>query len=130
MVSEIMTVKIESNYNDFRLKKMDLKMSGTQCINTFHSQSKSQDLLVAYVVYLKDQLERHPSLVNLDQLRSVIALVTNKGVLRVSEQSIHFPPAYGNSIDLQEHLPGKSSSSSSSLFIIDINAHQQISKEM
>ena len=73
-----------------------------------HLQEKSQDLLVDYLLYIKDALEMQPSLVNMDDLKSIVILKTNQGLLRPSEQPIHFSTAYGLPFDLQKSFPSES----------------------
>lgn len=60
-----------------------------------------------YVCYIKEQSEKNPQLVNFDQFISIIQIKTNHGMKNPCETSIHFTPAYGNSIDLKKDLSGK-----------------------
>ncbi len=70
-------------------------------------QTKPHNLLVGYLMYIKQQLERQPSLVNMDDLRSLVTIATNKGMVRPVDQPIHFTPDYNNKIDLRKLLPGR-----------------------
>lgn len=69
-------------------------------------KTKSPGLLVDYVCYIKEQSEKNPQLVNFDQFISIIQIKTNHGMKNPCETSIHFTPAYGNSIDLKKDLSG------------------------
>ena len=63
--------------------------------------------MISYIVYIKEQTEQDPSLVNLEELGRSAILKTNKGMQNPSEVPIHFTPEYKNSINLQGILPGR-----------------------
>ncbi|XP_078599079.1 uncharacterized protein LOC144874602 isoform X2 [Branchiostoma floridae x Branchiostoma japonicum] len=69
-------------------------------------KSKSRELLIGYLVFIKSQWDLQPDHVNLDRLKPVAQVVTNKGLMTPSSQPVHFTPAYGNRLDLQKKLPG------------------------
>lgn len=71
-------------------------------------QEKSENILISYIVYIKEQTERDPSLINMEELGASAMLKTNKGLQNPSKVPIHFTPEYKNSINLQAVLPGKS----------------------
>lgn len=69
-------------------------------------QKKDRAVLVSYLVYVKEQLTRNDSLVNMDELRSVARVLTNHGIKNPATDTVHFTPVYGVSLDLQRQLPG------------------------
>ena len=75
------------------------------CLCVF--QEKSPELTISYIIYLKEQVEQQSSLVSMDELKSSIVLLTNKGFCRPTEVAIHFGLEYGNAIDLKTRLPGQ-----------------------
>ncbi|GFS15970.1 tudor domain-containing protein [Elysia marginata] len=69
-------------------------------------QSKARDVIISYLIYIKTELDRQPSLIELSELKSVVRLATNHGVQSPQESSVHFSTAYGNKINLQSCFPG------------------------
>ena len=60
------------------------------------------------MIYIKQQLERQPSLVNMDDLRPLVVIATNKGMVRPADTPVHFTPNYGNNVfDFRKDLAGK-----------------------
>lgn len=70
-------------------------------------QSKSSEVLRSYVVYILEQRLNDPSVCDMDELRSCVQILTNKGPLNPAETPIHFTPKYGNAIDLARQLSSK-----------------------
>ncbi|XP_025076268.1 uncharacterized protein LOC112553340 isoform X4 [Pomacea canaliculata] len=69
-------------------------------------QTKSRDVLVSYLMYLKQQYHRDRSLVNMNTLRTVARVLTNQGIKNPATEPVHFSPAFGTQLDLQKELPG------------------------
>ncbi|XP_038073872.1 uncharacterized protein LOC119741972 [Patiria miniata] len=69
-------------------------------------KDKSQDVLVGYVVYIKEQLARQPDVCDLDKIADCIHVVTNHGLIQPRERPVHFTVTYGNPVDLNQDLPG------------------------
>ncbi|XP_062567288.1 uncharacterized protein LOC134229558 [Saccostrea cucullata] len=69
-------------------------------------KDKKENILISYIVYIKEQIELDPSLLNVEELGMSAILKTNKGLQNPSQSPIHFPPVYKNNIDLQNVLPG------------------------
>ena len=69
-------------------------------------QTKTRQLLVAYLIFIKEELEQRPSVVDLDVLRECAVVMTNRGAREPRTHSVYFTPAYGNQIDLANDLPG------------------------
>ncbi|XP_061196696.1 uncharacterized protein LOC133204972 [Saccostrea echinata] len=69
-------------------------------------KDKRNDILISYIIYIKEQIELDPSLINVEELGMSAILKTNKGLQNPSQSSIHFPPVYKNNINLQDVLPG------------------------
>ena len=59
-------------------------------------------------MYILEQRLIDPSVCDIDELRSCVQILTNKGVLNPTVTPIHFTPKYGNTIDLARQLPSKS----------------------
>ena len=70
-------------------------------------QGKSSEVLRSYVVYILEQRLNDPSVCDMDELRSCVQILTNKGPLNPTETPVHFTPKYGNAIDLARELPSK-----------------------
>lgn len=49
-----------------------------------------------------------PSVCDMDELRSCVQILTNKGTLNPKSTPIHFTPKYGGPIDLARQFPSKS----------------------
>ena len=49
-----------------------------------------------------------PSVCDMDELRSCVQILTNKGTLNPKSMPIHFTPKYGGPIDLARQFPSKS----------------------
>ncbi|CAL1544092.1 unnamed protein product [Lymnaea stagnalis] len=71
-------------------------------------KDKHRNILVSYLVYIKMEMERNSSLVDMAELCSVVRLATNHGIKSPSEEAVHFSTAYGNRIDLNTTFPGMS----------------------
>uniref|UniRef100_A0A8W8JQP2 Protein NO VEIN C-terminal domain-containing protein n=1 Tax=Magallana gigas TaxID=29159 RepID=A0A8W8JQP2_MAGGI len=69
-------------------------------------KERSENILISYIVYIKEQTEQDPSLINMEELGASAMLKTNKGLQNPSIVPIHFTPEYKNSINLQAVLPG------------------------
>lgn len=69
-------------------------------------QSKSRDVLISYLVYIKEQVEKDSSLVNMDQFAEVAVVMTNHGEKNPKSDNIHFTPVYGNKYNLPQKFPG------------------------
>ncbi|XP_064610417.1 uncharacterized protein LOC135474759 [Liolophura sinensis] len=69
-------------------------------------EQKSKDLLICYVVYIKQEMEKNPNIVNWNELRDAVKIVTSHGIKNPFADAIHFPPQYGNKISLRDALPG------------------------
>lgn len=76
--------------------------------NLLYWQAKSNEVLRSYLVYILEQRLSDPSVCDVDQLRSCVQILTNKGPLNPTETPIHLTPRYGNTVDLARHLPSKS----------------------
>ena len=50
----------------------------------------------------------NPSVCDMDELRSCVQILTNKGTLNPKSMPIHFTPKYGGPIDLARQFPSKS----------------------
>ena len=61
---------------------------------------------MSYLIYIKTELDRQSSLIELCELKSAIRLVTNHGIQTPQESSIHFSTAFGNKINLPSSFPG------------------------
>lgn len=71
------------------------------------SQNKDRDVLVSYLVYIKEQQEKDNSLININELKTVARVVTNHGVKNPATEAVHFSPVYGVKFDLRQQLPGE-----------------------
>ncbi|CAG5134711.1 unnamed protein product, partial [Candidula unifasciata] len=69
-------------------------------------KEKKRDVLISYIVYIKTELDRNPSVVDMSELRSVARLATNHGIQSPSEEDVHFSSVFGNKIDLRRVFPG------------------------
>lgn len=58
------------------------------------------------MVYIKEQTEKQMSVCNLDEVKDVAVVLTNMGFKNPSREPVHFPPQYGNQINLQEVFKG------------------------
>ena len=67
---------------------------------------KSQDVLVAYLIYIKEQMFSHPTLVNFNELKYCAIVLTNKGLKKPSSEPVHFGESYNNPVNLKHELPG------------------------
>lgn len=58
------------------------------------------------MVYIMEQWTQQPSIIDIEELRSLAVVATNHGFVRPAEQPVHFSVEYGNPIDLARVLPG------------------------
>lgn len=70
-------------------------------------QGKAKEVLRSYLVYILEQRTADPSVCDIDELRSCVQILTNKGVMNPAVTPVHFTPKYGNTIDLVLRLPSK-----------------------
>ena len=59
-------------------------------------------------MYILEERLNDPSVCDMDELRSCVQIITNKGVLNPTVTPIHFTPKYGNTIDLARQFPSES----------------------
>lgn len=64
-------------------------------------------MLRSYLVYILEQRIADPSVCDIDELRSCVQILTNRGVMNPIVTPVHFTTKYGNTIDLARHLPSK-----------------------
>jgi len=62
--------------------------------------------MISYLVYIKEETDKQASVCNLEELKDVAMLMTSKGLINPKKAAIHFPPQYGNQIDLQKVFSG------------------------
>ena len=71
-------------------------------------QNKLEDLIIAYMLYIKEQVEKQPSVINMNEFKDLAVLKTNKGFRKPCETPIHFSMKYNNNkIGLEQNFPGK-----------------------
>ena len=70
-------------------------------------QTKERDVLVSYLIYIKEQKGHNPSLVNMEELKAVARVYTNHGLKNPATENVHFKPSYGTPVDLARMLPGQ-----------------------
>ena len=63
--------------------------------------------MVGYAVFIKDHLEKQPSVCDIDEIAEWLHVVTNHGLIKPRDRPVHFTVTYGNKIDLNKHLPGE-----------------------
>ena len=59
-------------------------------------------------MYILEERLDDPSVCDMDELRSCVRILTNKGTLNPKSTPIHLTPKYGSTIDLARQLPSKS----------------------
>ena len=69
-------------------------------------QQKSREILFAYLVYIKEELDKQPDLVDIGELKKHAVVLTNRGPRNPVSHPVHFSTAFGNQIDLPKILPG------------------------
>ncbi|XP_065060085.1 uncharacterized protein LOC135687459 [Rhopilema esculentum] len=76
-------------------------------IPTFKSANwhEKEHLVVPFLVYIKKQCCIEDNVVDIDALKEIIAIKTNRGIVKPLEQQIYFTPSYGNQYDLQAMFP-------------------------
>ncbi|XP_022793492.1 uncharacterized protein LOC111332406 isoform X4 [Stylophora pistillata] len=66
---------------------------------------KSTEVLRSYLAYILEERLDDPSVCDMDELRSCVRILTNKGTLNPKSTPIHLTPKYGSTIDLARQLP-------------------------
>ena len=61
----------------------------------------------SYLVYILEQRLSDPSVCDISELRSCVQILTNKGAVNPTNNSIYFTKKFGNTIDLARQLPSK-----------------------
>ncbi|KAL3860253.1 hypothetical protein ACJMK2_010402, partial [Sinanodonta woodiana] len=69
-------------------------------------KGKSREILVVYVVFIKEQMERNPGICSFGELKELLQLVTNHGLKNPGRDPIHFTHHYGSKINLKQTFPG------------------------
>ncbi|XP_068725664.1 uncharacterized protein [Montipora capricornis] len=96
------------------LKRLGVKtwnakdLVNSHIIPTFKSgkwKVKSPKVLRSYVTYILEQRLSDLSVCDVNELRSCVQILTNKGPLNPAETPIHFTARFGNAIDLAKQLP-------------------------
>ena len=59
-------------------------------------------------MYVLEERLNDPSVCDMDELRSCVQILTNRGTLNPKSTPIHFTPKYGGPIDLARQFPSKS----------------------
>ena len=59
-------------------------------------------------MYVLEERLNDPFVCDMDELRSCVQILTNKGTLNPKSTPIHFTPKYGGPIDLARQFPSKS----------------------
>ena len=59
-------------------------------------------------MYVLEERLNDPFVCDMDELRSCVQILTNKGTLNPKSMPIHFTPKYGGPIDLARQFPSKS----------------------
>ena len=70
-------------------------------------QNKSRQILFAYLVYIKEELDCRTDAIDMNELRQHAVVMTNQGPRTPAKQPVHFSTAYGNKLDLPRLLPGR-----------------------
>ena len=78
-------------------------------IPTFKSENwqEKEHLVVPFLVYIQKQFRMEENVVDINALIGIIAIKTNRGIVKPLEQQIYFTPSYGNKRHLQAMFPGK-----------------------
>ena len=61
---------------------------------------------MSYIIYVKEQTEKQSNVCNLEELKDIAQIVTNKGIKNPNTEPVHFSHNYGNTINLQKTFPG------------------------
>ena len=62
--------------------------------------------MVAYLVYIKEQYDRQPNIISIEEFKKLAVIHTNKGMLKPCDTPIHFSGKYGNRLNLEKNLSG------------------------
>ena len=81
--------------------------SSSNVLNFDPLQTKSKEVLRSYLVYILEQRLSDPSVCDISELRSCVQILTNKGAVNPTNNSIYFTKKFGNTIDLARQLPSK-----------------------
>ena len=81
--------------------------SSSNVLNFDALQTKSKEVLRSYLVYILEQRLSDPSVCDINELRSCVQILTNKGPVNPTNNSIYFTKTFGNTIDLARQLSSK-----------------------
>ena len=81
--------------------------SSSNVLNFDALQTKSKEVLRSYLVYILEQRLSDPSVCDISELRSCVQILTNKGPVNPTNNSIYFTKKFGNTIDLARQLSSK-----------------------
>ena len=81
--------------------------SSSNVLNFDPLQTKSKQVLRSYLVYILEQRLSDPAVCDINELRSCVQILTNKGPVNPTNNSIYFTKKFGNTIDLARQLPSK-----------------------
>lgn len=63
-------------------------------------------MLAAYLIYIKEELDCHSDVLNINELKKHAVVLTNQGPRNPATHPVHFSTQYDNNIDLPRVLPG------------------------
>ena len=62
-------------------------------------------MIATYLIYILEELQTQPSIVDITELKSAAVLLTSDGLRRPADDPVHFSVAYSG-LDLSDKLPG------------------------
>ncbi|KAK3086464.1 hypothetical protein FSP39_018803 [Pinctada imbricata] len=90
-------------------------------------KEKKREILISYVIYIKEQLEQQISLVNIDELAAVALVMTNQGMVNAKDVPVHFTQNYGNKLDLGK-LPGYNWTLLDAVYLRNVTSHIEVQR--
>jgi len=70
-----------------------------------------------YVLYILEELQTQPSVIDINELKSLAVLLTNDGLRRPADDPVHFSFAYSG-LNLSGMLPGHTRLQSYCLYLL------------
>ena len=55
---------------------------------------------------MKEQTEKQNNVCNMDEIKDIAQVITNKGIKNPNKDPVHFSRHYGHTLDLQKTFPG------------------------
>ena len=109
-MDEIGVLKLDQFLSDLGIKKISPKnVIESHIIPSLQTGrwKEKEDLIVPYLIFVKETHDRDESNVDLEVLKECAIISTNHGNVKLTEKQIYFNPKFEQMLDLKNKFPSK-----------------------